>query len=87
MGMEMSDEEFELNEINISAVCEVMNQMMGASSTALSEFLGRVMSTREFSKVETAVAEAPRLILSISPIASISNVLKYSEPILSLLSF
>ncbi len=44
MGMEMSDEEFELNEINISAVCEVMNQMMGASSTALSEFLGRMVN-------------------------------------------
>lgn len=44
MGMEMSDDEFELNEINISAVCEVMNQMMGASSTALSEFLGRMVN-------------------------------------------
>lgn len=44
MGMEMPDEEFELNEINISAVCEVMNQMMGASSTALSEFLGRMVN-------------------------------------------
>lgn len=44
MGIEMSDEEFELNEMNISAVCEVMNQMMGASSTALSEFLGRMVN-------------------------------------------
>ena len=44
MGMEMSDEEFELNEMNISAVCEVMNQMMGASSTALSEFLGKMVN-------------------------------------------
>lgn len=44
MGMSVSDEEFELNEMNISAVCEVMNQMMGASSTALSEFLGRVVN-------------------------------------------
>ena len=35
MGMEVSDEEFELNEMNLSAVCEVMNKMMGASSTAL----------------------------------------------------
>mgnify|MGYP002511435689 CR=1 FL=1 len=43
MGMEIPDEDFELNEINISAVCEVMNQMMGASATALSEFLGRVV--------------------------------------------
>lgn len=44
MGMEMADEEFELNEINISAVCEVMNQMMGASATALSEFLGKTVN-------------------------------------------
>lgn len=44
MGMEMSDEDFELNEINISAVCEVMNQMMGASATALSEFLGKMVN-------------------------------------------
>lgn len=44
MGMEVPDEEFELNEINISAVCEVMNQMMGASSTALSEFLGKMVN-------------------------------------------
>ena len=44
MGVEMSDEEFELNEMNMSAVCEVMNQMMGASSTALSEFLGEVVN-------------------------------------------
>ena len=43
MGMEIADEDFELDEINISAVCEVMNQMMGASATALSEFLGRVV--------------------------------------------
>lgn len=44
MGMPMSDEEFELNEMNISAICEVMNQMMGASSTALSEFLGKMVN-------------------------------------------
>ena len=44
MGMEMTDEEFELNEMNISAVCEVMNQMMGSSSTALSEFLGKMVN-------------------------------------------
>ena len=40
MGSETPDEEFELNELTISAVCEVMNQMMGAAATALSDFLG-----------------------------------------------
>ena len=44
MGMETPDEEFELNELTLSAVCEVMNQMMGSSSTALSDFLGRVVN-------------------------------------------
>ena len=41
MGSTTPDEEFELNDMTISAVCEVMNQMMGAASTALSTFLGR----------------------------------------------
>lgn len=40
MGSETPDDEFELNDLTISAVCEVMNQMMGAASTALSDFLG-----------------------------------------------
>ncbi len=43
MGMEMPDDEFELNEINSSAIGEVMNQMMGASATALSELLERTV--------------------------------------------
>lgn len=44
MYTEIADEDFELNEMNISAVCEVMNQMMGASATALSEFLGKIVN-------------------------------------------
>ena len=40
MGMETPDEEFELNELTISCVCEVMNQMMGSAATAMSDFLG-----------------------------------------------
>lgn len=34
-----SDQEFVMDEMSIGAICEVMNQMMGASSTALSQFL------------------------------------------------
>lgn len=34
-------EEFTFDDLSMSAACEVMNQMMGASATALSEFLGR----------------------------------------------
>lgn len=41
MGTETPDEEFTMDELTVSAVCEVMNQMMGAASTALSDFLGR----------------------------------------------
>ena len=41
MGSSIPDEEFELNDLTVSAVCEVMNQMMGAAATALSDFLGR----------------------------------------------
>lgn len=44
MGSETPDDEFEFNELTISAVCEVMNQMMGAASTALSDFLGRLVN-------------------------------------------
>ena len=44
MGMETPEDEFELNDLTLSAVCEVMNQMMGSSSTALSDFLGRVVN-------------------------------------------
>ncbi len=40
MGTETPEEEFELNELTISCVCEVMNQMMGAAATAMSDFLG-----------------------------------------------
>ena len=40
MGMETSEEDFELNELTISCVCEVMNQMMGSAATAMSDFLG-----------------------------------------------
>ncbi len=40
MGMETADEDFELNELTISCVCEVMNQMMGSAATAMSDFLG-----------------------------------------------
>jgi len=34
-------DDYVFDDLSISAACEVMNQMMGASATALSEFLGR----------------------------------------------
>ncbi|NLJ31997.1 MAG: flagellar motor switch phosphatase FliY [Clostridiales bacterium] len=36
-----SEQEFTLDEMSLGAICEVMNQMMGASSTALSQLLNR----------------------------------------------
>lgn len=41
MGQTIADDEFEMDEINSSAICEVMNQMMGSAATALSDFLGK----------------------------------------------
>ncbi len=38
------DEEFVLDEISTSAVCEIMNQMMGSASSALASFLGHVVN-------------------------------------------
>ncbi|ETP72170.1 flagellar motor switch protein FliN [Lachnospiraceae bacterium JC7] len=40
MGMDIPEEDFVMDEMNASAIREVMNQMMGSSATALSEFLG-----------------------------------------------
>ena len=44
LGEDPLNVELELDELHISAICEVMNQMMGASATALSEFLGTVVN-------------------------------------------
>lgn len=45
MGIdEPPSDDFILDELSMSAACEVMNQMMGASATALSEFLGKAVN-------------------------------------------
>lgn len=44
MGSTTKDEDFEINELSMSAICEVMNQMMGAASTAMSDFLNRMVN-------------------------------------------
>lgn len=53
-----SEENFEVDEMALSAVCEVMNQMMGASATALAEFLG---TTVNISPPESFEVEDARL--------------------------
>lgn len=37
-------DDFEFDELSMSAACEVMNQMMGAAATALSDFLGKTIN-------------------------------------------
>ena len=41
---DFSDREFVMDEMNIVAICEVMNQMMGSAATALSDFLGKTIN-------------------------------------------
>ncbi|MBQ8780194.1 MAG: flagellar motor switch protein FliN [Oscillospiraceae bacterium] len=54
LPLEVTDD-FEFDEMNISAVCEVMNQMMGASATALSEIID---TTVDISTPEALVQES-----------------------------
>ncbi len=44
LNQQISDEEFLMDEINTSAIREVMNQMMGSAATALSDFLGKYIN-------------------------------------------
>ncbi len=53
LPLEVTDD-FQFDEMNISAVCEVMNQMMGASATALSEI---IETTVDISTPEAMVQE------------------------------
>jgi len=58
-GMGEGDDSDKLDEIHISAVSEIMNQMMGSSSTALSSFLGKRIdiSTPKQFDIETKLQE------------------------------
>ncbi|MDE6133701.1 MAG: flagellar motor switch phosphatase FliY [Oscillospiraceae bacterium] len=62
MGLPLEiSEDFQFDELNISAVCEVMNQMMGASATALSEI---IETTVDISTPEAIVQEGDQDIRS-----------------------
>ncbi|MDD2294331.1 MAG: flagellar motor switch phosphatase FliY [Eubacteriales bacterium] len=39
-----SEEDIEFDEISLSAICEIMNQMMGSAASALATFLGTVVN-------------------------------------------
>jgi len=74
LGMDTPDEEFEMNELTLSAVCEVMNQMMGAASTALSDFLGRMVNIstpQTFDANDLELVKTKHLPVSIGPIVVI----------------
>lgn len=69
------DEDFEFDDMSMSAACEVMNQMMGSSATALSELLGVPVniSTPQATLVDTS-EEAHEIIkdLDVNDVMSIS---------------
>lgn len=58
MGMQTNDEDFKIDELSLSAISEVMNQMMGAAATAMSDFLGEMVniSTPEAFEIEDVSA-------------------------------
>ena len=49
-------DDFVFDDLSISAACEVMNQMMGSSATALAEFLGKII---DISPPTAMVMEGP----------------------------
>lgn len=63
-------DDFEFDEMNISAICEIMNQMMGAAATTLSEILGNPtdISTPE-----------PTVIDSVDDILKVNNISKEDQ--------
>ena len=64
-------DDFEFNEMNISAVCEIMNQMMGASATTLSEIIA---TPTDISTPEAIVIDSIDDILKINNINSNDKV-------------
>ena len=81
MGMEMPEEEFELNDINMSAIREVMNQMMGASSTALAELLGEPVniSTPTSFEINTVAEFSDKYLLDDQPMVVVRFSLKVED--------
>lgn len=70
LPLEVTDD-FEFDEMNISAVCEVMNQMMGAAATALSEIID---TTVDISTPEAMIDEEKRLITDLYEVDGEDNV-------------
>jgi len=79
MGMELP--EFEMDEINSSALCEVMNQMMGSASTALANLLNREIniSTPVAYEIEDRAKFQQRYFKETSTIVTVSFKLDIDE--------
>ena len=86
LGTDTPLDEFVLDELTLSAVCEVMNQMMGAASTALSDFLGRVVniSTPEtFDVYDVEAMKRERLPVKEGPIVVVRFALTIEDQLQS----
>lgn len=70
LPLEVTDD-FKFDEMNISAVCEVMNQMMGAAATALSEIID---TTVDISTPEAIVEDNQKLISDLYEVSGDENV-------------
>ncbi len=70
LPLEVTDD-FKFDEMNISAVCEVMNQMMGAAATALSEIID---TTVDISTPEAIVEDSEKLISDLYEVNGDENV-------------
>ncbi len=68
-------DDFVFDEMNISAVCEIMNQMMGASATTLSEIIN---TPTDISPPEAIVLESSSDILKINNINDTDDVCNIS---------
>ncbi len=65
LSMEPTDE-LEFDEISMSAVCEIMNQMMGSAAGALASFLGTIVNISPPEILDVANAISVREIFSIT---------------------
>ncbi|MDD2483949.1 MAG: flagellar motor switch phosphatase FliY [Eubacteriales bacterium] len=60
------EEDLEFDEISISAVCEIMNQMMGSAASALASFLGTMVNISPPQILDVANATSVREIFAIT---------------------
>ncbi|MFW6386423.1 MAG: flagellar motor switch phosphatase FliY [Bacillota bacterium] len=83
MGGDGTDVELELDEIHLSAVAEVMNQMMGSASTSLSSILDSVVNITppdaKYLDMETAVEQSGSYFKPDKKVVSTSFSLKIGD--------